>query len=588
MTYHGKIQRDEPHDGANALQLAMRATRPAFLTAIIFGFFINLFGLAGPIYMLQVYDRVLTSRNLATLVALTLIVAFIYATTATLEALRAKLLIRSGVLFDQTAHADVFRAVQKASVLQPSARHAQCLKDIDTIREFYTGSGLLACCDIPWVPIYLAAAFFLNPLYGVLAVAAGLITFSLAAANEWLTRRSLDQASRSAHVATTRAISTFRNAEVLQAMGMTESLRLRWAGDHEAALNWQSLASDHSSVVISATRFTRMFLQSLVLGLGAYLVIQRQVTPGMMIAASIIVGKALSPVEIAIGQWKQFTATREARRRLTGLLQHAPSAPAVLKLPDPRGRITFENVGAHAPGRHTPILSNVTLDIPAGAVFGLVGPSAAGKSSLLRVMTGVWPPSSGTVRLDGSELSHWNPDDLGRNIGYLPQDVELFPGTVGENISRFAPDADAKEIIAAAEIASVHEMIQQLADGYNTQIGEGGHALSGGQRQLIGLARALYGLPALVVLDEPDSSLDLLGERALLHAIATLKRVGRSVVIVSHKQNILSLADFIAVMHAGRIQAVGPREQIVSALLENRVVALPDTGRGKVQPVSAA
>ncbi len=308
----------------------------------------------------------------------------------------------------------------------------------------------------------------------------------------------------------------------------------------------------------------------------------------MMIAASIIVGKALSPIEIAIGQWKQFTATRQARRRLTGLLQHAPSAPAVLKLPDPRGRVTFENVSAHAPGRHTPILNNITLDMPAGAVFGLVGPSAAGKSSLLRVMTGVWPPASGTVRLDGSELSHWNPDDLGRNIGYLPQDVELFPGTVGENISRFAPDADAKEIIAATEIAGVHEMIQQLAEGYNTQVGEGGHALSGGQRQLIGLARSLYGLPALVVLDEPDLSLDLLGERALLHAIATLKRVGRSVVIVSHKQNILSLADFIAVMHAGRIYAVGPREQIVNALLENRVVAIPDAGRGKVQPVSAA
>lgn len=569
----------QPND---ILKQAFRATRPALITAVVFSFFINLMALAAPLYMLQVYDRVLVSRSISTLIMLTLIVAFVYALSAALETLRSKVLIRAGVLFDRIANPDVFRAVQRATILHPSPRHVQNLRDVDAIREFFTGAGLLAFCDFPWVPVYLVAAFMLHPIYGFLALGGAVLTFILAAINEVVTKAALNKASHEAMTANNHSITTFRNSEVLQAMGMVEAIRSRWSKHHEGVLGWQAEASNRGGLILSITKFARMLLQSLILGVGAYLVIEREVSAGMMIAASIIIGKALQPVEIAISQWKSFNMMREAYRRVTGLFAALPKHDERMKLPAPTGQLTLEGVMATAPGRKTPVLINVGMTIPSGMTVGVIGPSAAGKSSLARVMVGVWPIVQGAIRLDGSDLSHWNPDELGSHVGYLPQDVELFAGTVAENISRFSENVSEQDVIEAARMAGVHEMIQYLPEGYNTFIGDSGQALSGGQRQRIGLARALYGLPSLIVLDEPNANLDAQGEAALLAALEALKAARRTVILITHKTNVLTAADYILVMNAGQIQTAGPRDQVLAAVLGQ------SGERPKVQAVPAA
>jgi len=552
------------------IKKALLATKPAFITAIVFSFFLNLAALAAPLYMLQIYDRVLLSRNVTTLLLLTLAVAFVYGTSALLEVIRSKVLIRAGVVFDKIANPDVFRAVQKATVLSPSPRHVQALRDLDAIREFFTGAGLLAICDFPWVPIYIIAAFMLHPIYGMLAIISSIITFILAGVNEWVTKKSLEKANQEAILANNHSVATFRNSEVLQAMGMVEALRKRWSEHHEATLGWQAEASNKGGLLIAVTKFNRLLVQSLILGVGAYLVIQREVSPGMMIAASIIIGKALSPVEIAISQWKSFNYMRSAYSRLKGMLDAMPSSEDKMSLPSPKGEVIFDNVVAAPPGSRKPVLTGVSIKIPAGSSVGIVGPSAAGKSSLARVLVSVWPIASGFVRLDGSDLTHWDANQLGENIGYLPQDVELFSGTVAENISRFGEDFSEEDIIEAARIAGVHEMIQLFPDGYNTKIGDGGQALSGGQRQRIGLARAVYRLPSLIVLDEPNANLDAQGEQALLGAIEYLKQQNKTLILITHKTNVLSAVDYIIVMNAGQVQTAGPRDQVLEALLGNQ------------------
>jgi len=551
----------------DVIRRSLVAIRPAFLTAIFFSFFLNLAALAAPLYMLQIYDRVLLSRNITTLMLLTLVVAFIYGASALLEVLRSKVLIRAGVAFDKAANPEVFRAVQRATVLSPSPRHVQALRDLDSVREFFTGAGLLALCDFPWVPIYIIAAFLLHPIYGIMAIISAILTFILAGVNEWVTKTSLDRANQEAISANNHSITTFRNSEVLQAMGMVEALRKRWSEHHEATLGWQAEASNKGGLLIALTKFNRMLVQSLILGVGAYLVIQREVTPGMMIAASIIIGKALSPVEIAISQWKSFNMMRSAYQRLKGMLEAMPRLEDKMSLPTPKGEVIFENVIAAPPGTRKPVLTGISIKIPAGSSVGIVGPSAARKSSLARVMVGVWPIANGAIRLDGSDLTHWDVDELGHNIGYLPQDVELFSGTIAENISRFGNDPDEADIIEAARIAGVHEMIQQFPDGYNTKIGDGGQALSGGQRQRIGLARAVYKLPSLIVLDEPNASLDAQGEQALLSAIEYLKQQQKTLILITHKTNVLSAVNYIIVMNGGQVQSAGPRDQVLEALL---------------------
>lgn len=570
-----------------AVDKGVTLAKPALVAVLVFSFVVNLLVLAGPLYMMQVYDRVLASRNLTTLLFLTLIVAFCYAVMASLEQLRSQVLIRAGVKFDRAVNSDIFRSIQRATLLRPGSGAVQSLRDVESIRGFFTGAGFVAFLDFPWVPVYIIASFLINFWYGVFVLVASLITLFLAFSNEWATKSRLDKAQTSAISAANQAEATFRNSEVLQAMGMVEALRARWSHHHESMLSWQAMASGRAGLLMTLAKFHRTLTQSLVLGLGALLVLQSEISPGMMIAASIIIGRALQPVEIAIGNWKSFTNMRSAYARVQALLRETARPQEKLALPDPQGHLLLENVVALAPGRETPVLRGVSINIPAGSAVALIGPSAAGKSSLARIMTGIWPVISGAVRFDGSELDHWNPDELGKHIGYLPQDVELFSGTIAENIARFTYSRDG-EIIEAAKLAGVHEMIQKMPDGYNTQIGVGGEALSGGQRQRIGLARALFRLPCVIVLDEPNANLDAAGEQALVEALGALKKRNRTIIVVTHKMNILSSVDFIVALKDGQIETAGPRDEMLAKMRGPNVVPVGEETRSKQQAVREA
>jgi ATP-binding cassette subfamily C protein len=551
----------------------MKSTMPAFATAIVFSFFINLLMFISPLYMLQIYDRVLASRSITTLVGITVIAAFLLFVYALLEMLRSRILVRAGLIFDDKIATPVFDAVHRGNLRQPGGGHTQALRDIDSIREFLTGSGLISFCDAPWFPVFVAASFVLHPWFGFIALAGMLIILSLTVINELVTKKPLSDASKAGIKANLGAQATFRNGEVLQAMGMLDALRSRWTEDHRAVLSRQAEASDRAGQIVAATKFFRLFLQTAILGTGAYLTINGSISPGSMIAASIIIGRALQPVEMAVGNWKSFVAARGALHRIQGLFEIAGTQPTRMSLPRPAGNLSIESLVAGAPGQPSPLVRGISLQLSEGEIMGVVGPSAAGKSSLVRAIVGVWPILGGSVRVDGSHIAHWDPQELGQYVGYLPQDVELFSGTVAENIARFQ-NVDEQAVVAAAQVAGCHELIQHLREGYNTQIGEGGQALSGGQRQRIGLARALYGNPSLVVLDEPNANLDAAGEEALLRALQRLKASGASAVIVTHKMNVLSAADKILIMEAGTTKAFGKRDEILSRLATPKVVPM--------------
>ena len=557
------------NDPSSVLKSGIHLMRPMLLSALIFSFFINILLLVGPLYMLQIYDRVLASRNEATLFGITLIAAFALAVSAILEMLRSRILVRGGMIFDQRIAGPIFDSVHCSSLRRPGTGHETALRDVDTLREFLTGSGLLAFCDAPWTPIFLLACFILHPWFGWMALVGGSVILGLTLINEVATRRSLDAANQASNAAGQQARATFRNAEVLQSMGMLAALRELWRSRHNEVLLLQALASDRASIIVATTKFVRMFLQTMVLGLGAYLAIHRDISAGSMIAASIIIGRTLAPIELILANWKGFTAARASYRRLADLVSIAGPEPYRIILPRPRGLVEAENVFVAAPGTATPILRGVSFRLEPGSVVGVIGPSAAGKSTLVRALTGVWPLLTGTVRIDGSELGHWDPQALGRHVGYLPQDVELFDGTVAQNIARFAVEDEAA-IIEVAQKAGCHTLIQGLPDGYNTRIGVGGHGLSGGQRQRIALARAMYGNPSLIVLDEPNASLDQAGEAALMQAVSELKRQGATVIIVTHKFSILAEADQVLVMNGGCVQAFGAAEQVLSQVVGPR------------------
>ena len=558
-------------DKRSFLGTGLRETGPAFTTAIVFSFFINLLLFVSPLYMLQIYDRVITGRNLTTLLGLTVIAGVLLFVYAILEMLRSRILVRAGMLFDDKIAAPVFDAIHHSNLRQPAGGHTQALRDVDTLREFLTGSGLIAFCDMPWFPIYVGAAFLLHPWFGYLAVVGGIIIFGLALLNELTTRRQLNDASRASAKALQNAQATFRNSEVLHAMGMLGALRSIWAAHHRTQLGSQARASDRAGAIVAFTKFFRLFLQTLILGLGAYLAIKREASPGAMIAASILIGRALQPIEMAVANWKGFVAARTAFGRIKALFVAIGATPERMSLPRPEGAVSVEGLLATAPGQKEIILRNITFAIKPGDILAIVGPSAAGKSSLARVLVGVWSAVGGTIRLDSSLIAHWDPQQLGQHIGYLPQDVELFSGTVAQNIARFG-DIDSETVILAAELAGCHELIQHLPEGYNTQIGEGGQVLSGGQRQRVGLARALYGRPCLVVLDEPNANLDAAGEEALLTAMHKLKTHGTTTVIITHKLNILGAADKILLLNSGMVQGFGPRDEMLGRLMGPKVV----------------
>ena len=551
------------------LKTAFRSTGNGFVTTVIFSLFINLLTFVGPLYMLQIYDRVITSRNQTTLVAITLIAVYMLILFALLEKLRSTILVRLGLLFDAKSRTPLFDAVLKASILQPGKGYSYILRDLDSIREFLTGAGLIAFCDAPWAPIFIAGCFMLHSWFGWTALGGASLIFVLAVANELATRGHLKTASMHAAMAASQAMATLRNAEVLQAMGMAESLRDRWLSKQVEVLELQAAASDRAGYLISATKCARLFLQVAILGIGAYLAIVQEGSPSAMVAASIIMGRALAPVELAVSQWKSFLAARSAYERITTLVRSVPPVTAKMRLPEPKGSLEVEGITVTPPGGRDVTLRNVSFALDAGDILGVIGPSGAGKSTLARALVGVWPLEAGKIRIDSADLSQWDVRQLGPKIGYLPQDVELFSGTIAENICRFSTQ-DADAVVEAAFMAGVHDMIVALPQGYNTQIGESGRALSGGQRQRIGLARALYGKPALIVLDEPNASLDADGEAALMSAIHRLKNDRRTLILVTHKHNVLSIADKILILADGGVDEFGARGELLAKVLGPR------------------
>ncbi len=554
------------------LSAGLHAMRPTVRSVVVFSMFINLLLLVSPLYMLQLYDRVLSSRSIGTLISLTIIAGILLAVYGMLEMVRTRVLVRAGILFDEKVAQPTFNAIHHAMLRSAGSVQVQALRDVELLREFLTGAGLIAFCDAPWFPVFVFGAFLLHPWYGWIAVGGSVVIWSLTLLNEILTRRDLTEATAANMAASQHAATTFRNVEVLQAMGMLGALRSIWSGIHLRHMGWQARASDRAGTSVATLKFFRMFLQIIILGTGGYLAIERQITPGAIIAGSIIIGRALQPMELAVGNWKAFVSARGAHLRLKALFAAVGTTPARMSLPRPKGGVNVEGVIAVAPGQKTPILRGVTLALQPGEVFCIVGPSGAGKTTMARVLVGIWPVAAGNIRLDGYELSQWDPQELGQYIGYLPQDVELFTGTAAQNISRFQDEIDSAAIITASELAGCHDVIQSMPDGYNTQIGEGGQALSGGQRQRVALARALYGNPSLVVLDEPNSNLDSAGEEALTVAIQALKARGTTVVLITHKVNILAIADKILVMAGGAVQAYGPRDEILGKLMGPRAV----------------
>ncbi|MBS1132828.1 MAG: type secretion system permease/ATPase [Proteobacteria bacterium] len=546
--------------------------RKAFYTAGLFSMFINVIGLVPSIYMLQVYDRVLQSRNVTTLIMLTVIMLGFYLMLGMLELARSKLLIRIGAQLDMKLNSRVFVASFEKNLKRAGGNAGQALGDLTNVRQFLTGNGLFAFFDAPWAPIYLAVIFFFDPWLGVFALFAALILFSLAWATELSTRKPLAEATQIAASANNYATNNLRNAEVIEAMGMLDNLRHRWLQKQMRFLSLQNEASDKAASISAATKSVRIAVQSLVLGGGALLVIEGQLTPGGMIAASILLGKALQPVEMAIGVWKQLLGARTAYHRLEELLQEHPERPSGMELPAPAGRLLLEEVMAAAPGSQALILKQVGFNVAPGEIVGVIGPSASGKSTLARLLVGVWPTLGGKVRLDGADVYTWDKNLLGPSVGYLPQDIELFEGTIAENIARFG-NVDADQVVEAAKLAGVHDMILRFPNGYDTQIGDSGSALSGGQRQRIAFARAIYGNPSFVVLDEPNSNLDDVGEAALVHAIQELKRRGTTVILITHRTSIISVVDKLLLLVDGALQLYGPRDQVLLAIQQRAQAA---------------
>jgi PrtD family type I secretion system ABC transporter len=548
------------------LNHAVSAARSALIPAGIFSLFINMLALVSPLYMLQVYDRVLSSRNLMTLLFLTIIAVFLYLVYGSLEGLRSRVLVRGGARFENVLRTPLFETTFAAMLGRKSGTvEAQPFRDADMVREFVTGSAMLAFFDLPWVPLFIAASFLLHPIFGWLAIGSGILTLIFTIINEYSTTKLLHRATQASISAHADVSATLRNSEVMRAMGMTPGLKDRWAERRDEQIVWQAVASDRGSALMAGLKSFRQIVQVLILGVGGYLVLEGELSAGGIVAASIIVGRALAPIELAVSQWKVFQGARGAWGRLQDLFRQIPQNQLRMPLPAPKGDIRVEQIVAAAPGEKTPILRGVSFQIEKGDALAVIGPSAAGKSSLIRVLLGVWPAHAGTVRFDGFEVNHWNPNDLGPHIGYLPQDVELFAGTVAQNIARFR-EAEHGDVISAAELAGVHEMVQHMPNGYDTQIGEGGHALSGGQRQRVGLARALFGKPAIVVLDEPNANLDSTGESALVAAIRYLKQAGSTVIFVTHKTNMLTLADKVLLMEQGAVRLFGERDEVLAKI----------------------
>jgi PrtD family type I secretion system ABC transporter len=549
------------------LSSALLTNRGAFVGVGLISFVSNVLMLTGPLFMLEVYDRVLPSRSVPTLVGLSILAGGLFCFQGLLEWIRGRVLARIGGAVDEELNRRVFDALVRVPLkARTNGDGLQPLRDLDQVRSFLSGAGPLALFDFPWIPIYLTICFAFHWLIGTAATLGGVVLVVLTVLTEVLMRKPVAEASRFSSARNAIGEESRRNAEAIQAMGMADKISAVWADANDHYMTSQRHAADVSIGFSTLSKVVRVALQSAILGIGAWLVIEQQATAGIIIASSILTSRALAPIEAAIGNYRAFVGARQSWRRLGNLLAALPAPKGLLSLPPPVKDLVVEGITVAPPGVRSAVVRNVTFKVAAGSALGIIGPNAAGKSSLVRALTGIWSPMQGTVRLDGAALDQWHVAALGRHIGYVPQDIQLFDGTVAENIARFDPSASSKDVIAAAEHASIGKMILDLPNGYETRIGEAGHMLSSGQRQRLALARALYGEPFLLVLDEPSSSLDLEGDLAVSAAIKTWRSKGKIVIIVAHRPSVLDGVDLVLVMKDGAMLDFGPKAQVLTKL----------------------
>lgn len=533
-----------------------------FRYAFFFSMFVNILQLTFPIYMLQVYDRVLTSYNISTLTVITLAAVICLAMLASLEWLRSRLLVRAGIEFDQKLSVPVLHENLKNASSPETGIKQGTLRDVQTLRSFLGGNAVFAFFDLPWMPIYFLFIFILHPALGMVSVCGGIAVFILGLLTERMTRNKLERATLLNNHSAEFFSAASRNASIVRSMGMIGSVSTRWENINKVVIELQTKASHSAGLLHAISRSLRIGLQVLIYAVGAYLAVTHQSTAGIMIAASIIMGRALAPIDQAMATYRQSLEARGAYKRLKTMLD-APPLPPPMELPEPTGTLSVEGLFFSVQGRA--IIKDISFILPAGQSMAVIGPSAAGKSTLCKLILGIWPSTIGKVRIDGADITSWDMEKLGPYIGYLPQDVELFSGSIAENIARMG-NVDAQKVILAAKLSGVHHMVLHQPKGYDTQIGPHGTMLSGGQRQRIGLARALYGNPRLIILDEPNSNLDEEGESSLLQALINLRQLRSTVVLVTHKPSVLSIVDSIMVMQEGQIAMIGPRQEILNNL----------------------
>lgn len=568
--------------GLAELRGVRRRSRGLFVMVALFSVFVNLLMLTGPIFMLQVYDRVLGSRSEATLVALFVLVALLYLLFGVLEWARVRVLSRVGARFQSDLDDRVFRAAMRASTLPGEQNRTNTgLRDLEAVQRFLSSPALFAICDIPWTPIFAAAIFLFHPLLGYLAVAGGLILIATTALNQWVSRRGLQEAQTTGLTADRFADHIRDDRETVQGLGMRQDILGRWRSVRNTGLAATIRAADLTGGFSAFSKAFRLFLQSAILALGAWLVLQNQLTPGAMIAASILMGRALAPIELAIGQWAVVERAKRGWTNLSQLLETVPEDTPRTPLPRPRAHLKAENLTVVPPGESQASLRMVSFTVEPGTAMGVIGPSAAGKSTLARVITGIWTPASGRIRLDGAALDNYDPDVLGSYIGYLPQNVTLFNASIAENIARMSQNPDPEQIVAAAKRAGAHEMILEQPQGYDTLVDNFGGRLSGGQKQRLGLARALYGDPLMLVLDEPNSNLDSIGSNALNTAIRDMKAAGGSVIIMAHRPAAIAECDTLLMLEGGMRKAFGPRDEVLKAQVQNVAQITDALSRGR-------
>ena len=569
-----------------AIVAAFRDCRRVFLSVALFSAVVNLLMLAGPLYMLQVYDRVLASHSVPTLIALSLLLGAVFALQALLDVIRGRLVTRAAGFLDAHLSAVVHKTTIRLSTASRAfGRTPEPVRELDQIRGFLTGQGPIAILDLPWIPVFLLLCALVHPWLGLLALIGAIVLAGAAILTERASRAPVREANRIAHARSATVEADRRNAETTRAMGMEAALSRRWLSLNATYVTAIERSSDVVNFYASLSKVTRMMLQSVALGLGAYLVIRQLLMPGAMIAASVMMARALAPIETAIANWRSFVAARDSLRRLKQVLERLGIDPARTPLPKPQRSLTAESVTVAAPEGATPILANINFSLSAGEAMAIIGPSGSGKTSLVRALTGIWPSARGAVRIDGAALEQWAPEIIGPELGYLSQGVDLFDGTVAENITRMAAEPEAGAIVAAARAAGAHGMILRLSDGYDTSIGPGGAVLSAGQRQRVALARALYGDPFLIVLDEPNASLDGEGEAALLEAVRGAKERGAIVILITHRAGLLSVCDKVLILRDGKQHAFGSCRQLLRPTAPEPTAAVAN---GRLKVVGAA